>query len=41
MTTATQAGINCHTVHSHVRHIYEKLHLWPPAQAVAVYNRHG
>ena len=36
---ATQAGVSYHTVHSHVRHIYEKLHVRSRAQAVAIYNR--
>lgn len=38
---AAQAGVSYHTVHSHVRHIYEKLHVRSRAQAVAVYNRRG
>ena len=38
---ATQTGVSYHTIHAHVRHIYEKLHVRSRAQAVAVYNRRG
>lgn len=32
-------GVSYHTIHSHVRHIYEKLHVRSRAQAVAIYHR--
>lgn len=37
---AKQMGVSYHTIHAHVRHIYEKLHVRSRAQAVALYNRH-
>lgn len=36
---AKQMGVSYHTIHAHVRHIYEKLHVRSRAQAVALYNR--
>jgi len=38
---AKQMGVSYHTIHAHVRHIYEKLHVRSRAQAVALYNRRG
>lgn len=37
---AVKMGVSYHTIHSHVRHIYEKLHVRSRAQAVAIYHRH-
>lgn len=36
---AVKMGVSYHTIHSHVRHIYEKLHVRSRAQAVAMYHR--
>lgn len=36
---AGKMGVSYHTIHAHVRHIYEKLHVRSRAQAVALYNR--
>lgn len=36
---AVNMGVSYHTIHSHVRHIYEKLHVRSRAQAVAMYHR--
>lgn len=36
---AVRMGVSYHTIHSHVRHIYEKLHVRSRAQAVAMYHR--
>lgn len=36
---AVKMGVSYHTIHSHVKHIYEKLHVQSRAQAVAAYHR--
>jgi len=38
---ASRMGVSYHTIHAHVRHIYEKLHVRSRAQAVALYHRHA
>ncbi|MCX7413008.1 MAG: response regulator transcription factor [Planctomycetia bacterium] len=38
---AAKVGVSYHTIHAHVRHIYEKLHVRSRGQAVALYNRRG
>lgn len=38
---AEHMRVSYHTVHAHVRHIYEKLHVRSRARAVAIYNSQG